>query len=113
MGIFQCHLNFSMPHQLFNSDDRCSLQGQPTAKSMAEGMEHNFITSIHGIFIEPQPMDCPSESITHLPNMLPIPVFYKVFGALVLSSLIVTMGYQLMRRHKEIQEEDSDDLSKY
>ncbi|MBL7006250.1 MAG: hypothetical protein ISR78_04115 [Spirochaetia bacterium] len=45
--------------------------------------------------------------------ILPIPVFYRVIGALVLSSFIVTMGYLLMRRHKEIQEEDSDDLSKY
>jgi membrane protein implicated in regulation of membrane protease activity len=45
--------------------------------------------------------------------MLPIPGFYKVLGALVLASLIVAMGYQLIKRHKEIQEEDSDDLSKY
>lgn len=45
--------------------------------------------------------------------MLPIPGFYKVIGALVLASLIVAMGYQLIKRHKEIQEEDSDDLSKY
>jgi len=45
--------------------------------------------------------------------MLQIPGFYKVIGALILSSLIVTMGYLLIRRHKEIKEEDSDDLSKY
>jgi membrane protein implicated in regulation of membrane protease activity len=45
--------------------------------------------------------------------MLQIPGIYKVIGALVLSSLIVAMGYQLIKRHKEIKEEDSDDLSKY
>ena len=44
---------------------------------------------------------------------LPIPGFYKVLVALILASLIVTMGYLLIKRHKEIQEEDSDDLSKY
>ncbi len=45
--------------------------------------------------------------------MLQIPGIYKVIGALVLSSLIIGMGYQLIKRHKEIKEEDSDDLSKY
>ena len=45
--------------------------------------------------------------------MMPIPGIYKVLGALVLVSLVIAMGYQLIKRHKEIQEEDSDDLSKY
>ncbi|NQT58719.1 MAG: hypothetical protein HQ557_07030 [Bacteroidetes bacterium] len=45
--------------------------------------------------------------------MLQIPGIYKVIGALVLFSLIVAMGYLLIKRHKEIKEEDSDDLSKY
>ena len=46
-------------------------------------------------------------------SRLHIPGFYKLLIALVLASLIVTMGYLLIKRYKEIHEEDSDDLSKY
>ena len=45
--------------------------------------------------------------------LLQIPGIYKIVGTIVLLSLIITMGYLLARRYKEVKEEDSDDLSKY
>ncbi len=45
--------------------------------------------------------------------ILPISILLKVAIALFLASLIVTMGYLLIKRYKELKEEDTDDLSKY
>jgi len=44
---------------------------------------------------------------------LPIAAVYKVLIAAGLGALAVAMGYVLFRRHREIEEEDEDDLGKY
>ncbi len=44
---------------------------------------------------------------------LPIPMVFKVVVALVVLSLVVTLGYLLMQRNKELEEEEKDDLGKY
>ena len=44
---------------------------------------------------------------------LPIPMVFKVIIALVVLSLVVAMGYVLVQRNRELDEEERDDLSKY
>lgn len=44
---------------------------------------------------------------------LPIPMVLKVIIALIVLAVIVAMGYVLVQRGKELEEEDQDDFSKY
>ena len=44
---------------------------------------------------------------------LPIPMVFKVIIALVVLALVIAMGYVLVQRNRELEEEERDDLSKY
>lgn len=44
---------------------------------------------------------------------LPIPMVFKVLIALIVLAVVVAMGYVLIQRGKELQEEERDDFGKY
>lgn len=44
---------------------------------------------------------------------LPFPMVVKVIIALIVLALVVAMGYVLVQRNKELDEEERDDFGKY
>jgi heme A synthase len=44
---------------------------------------------------------------------LPLPMVLKVLIALVVLALVVAMGYVLVQRSRELEEEERDDFGKY